>query len=104
MLFVTLNFSAVAVKPTRLQLYAGYNGVDGDLEHAIASEDIENALIIFASQSWYDWGRSSRLAVPGEDGDLIFATSDGIDTNLYERYPDRPVYRWLQKNLYQIRE
>ena len=98
-----LVFSGASTLRSRMQLYRGYNDVDGSLERAIASEAVKKALILFPGDDWYAWGAASNLLKADLHADIAFAVSRGDNSTLFAFYKDRPVYRWTANHLVRMR-
>jgi len=98
-----LVFSGASTLRSRMQLYRGYNDVDGSLERAIASEAVKKALILFPGDDWYAWGAASNLLKADLHADIAFAVSRGDNSKLFAFYEDRPVYRWTANHLVLMR-
>lgn len=98
-LLALLTLSTVLTLRPRMQLYVGYNSVDGSLERAIAREGVKRALILFPNDAWFPWGAASNLLKADLHADIAFALSRPDNSKLLAFYPDRPVYLWIGGNL-----
>jgi hypothetical protein len=98
-LFVILNGTAAAVLPQRLTLYRGYNRINGSMVRQLETSGIDRALILFAVPNWRDWARASPKLAADLQGDLVFAQELDDNRGLFEHFPDRPVYVWLDQRL-----
>jgi hypothetical protein len=101
-LFAGLCLPAALSLPGRLELYRGYNGVDGSLEHAVTAAGLDRAAVVFTGSDWQDWAMASRYMTGQLDADLVFAR--GLDSlpTLRASYPDRPVYAWRDGTLEEV--
>jgi hypothetical protein len=98
-LFVTLNASALAMLPQRLELYRGYNRVDGSLERAIHELVTDRALVVFAELDWRNWAMASPLMAGDGGGDFLFGQDLEDNSALFRFAGDRPAYLWLAGKL-----
>jgi hypothetical protein len=101
-LLALLTLSTILTLRPRMQLYVGYNNVDGSLERAIAREGIKKALILFPDDAWFPWGAASNLLRADLHADIAFAVSRPDNSRLLAFYPDRPVYLWIAGNLSRV--
>jgi hypothetical protein len=93
-LFAVATLSTVTTLRPRLQLYSGYNWVDGSLERAIEQQGLKKAVILFSNPDWFPWGAASGLLKADLHADIAFAVSRPSNETLFAFYPDRPVYVW----------
>jgi hypothetical protein len=98
-LFALLTLTTVRTLRTRLELYAGYNGVDGGLEKAIGRERLQKALVLLRDDDWFSWGAASRLLSADLRPDLAFAAFHPDNRKVISYYGDRPVYVWYATRL-----
>ena len=98
-LFVTLNGSALIMLPERLELYRGYNRVDGSLVREIRRLDTGRALILFGESDWRNWAMASPLMAGDGGGDFVFGQDLEDNSALFRFAPDRPAYLWLAGEL-----
>jgi hypothetical protein len=98
-LLALLTLSTVLTLRPRMQLYVGYNNVDGSLERAIASQKLKRALILFPDDAWFPWGAASNLLKADLHADIAFAVSRPDNSKLLAFYPDRPAFEWTGNHL-----
>ncbi len=98
-LFVTLNVSALAMLPQRLELYRGYNRVDSSLVREIQQQGADRALVLFGEPDWRNWAMASPLMSGDGGGDFVFGQDLEDNTALFRFAPDRPAYLWLAGEL-----
>jgi hypothetical protein len=98
-LFVTLNVSALAMLPQRLELYRGYNRVDSSLVREIQQQGTDRALVLFGEPDWRNWAMASPLMSGDGGGDFVFGQDLEDNTALFRFAPDRPTYLWLAGEL-----
>jgi 4-amino-4-deoxy-L-arabinose transferase-like glycosyltransferase len=94
LLFFALCMPAGAILPHRLELYRGYNGVDGTLEEQVVSAQLERALILLPTGDWRGWAMASRLMKPGSEAALLFLQADPDDPAITEIAGDREIFVW----------
>jgi hypothetical protein len=101
-LFALLTFSTVATLRARLELYRGYNWVDGSLEKAIERQGLKKAFVLLPSSDWFPWGAASNLLGADVDADLAFGVSRPDNSKLLAFYSDRPAYVWSGAALFLV--
>ena len=99
LLFFALCMPAGAILPHRLELYRGYNGVDGTLERQVVSSGLERALILLPPDDWRGWAMASRLMKPDPEADLLFIQADPDDPAIIDIAGDREIYLWRSPRL-----
>jgi hypothetical protein len=99
LLFFALCMPAGAILPRRLELYRGYNGVDGTLEKQVVSAELEKALILLPPDNWRGWAMAARLMDPDPDADLVFVQAEPDDPGIQSIAGDRAIYLWRDSRL-----
>jgi hypothetical protein len=94
-LFIILNGSALAVLPQRLELYGGYNRVDGSLVREVRELNTDRALVVFGETNWRNWAMASPLMSGDGGGDFVFGQDLEDNAALFRFASDRPAYLWL---------
>jgi hypothetical protein len=98
-LFFALCLPAAAVLPQRLELYRGYNGVDGALETQIAARGLERALIVLPPGEWQGWAMAAEHISSRPDAPLLVVQAELDDPRVLEVAGDRRVYAWRDRTL-----
>jgi hypothetical protein len=98
-LVVLLSLPAAAVLPQRLQLYRGYNGVDGALEAELARRGLERAVIVLPPGEWQGWAMAAKRIATDPDAPLLVVEAEPADPRIDEIAGDRPVFSWQDRAL-----
>ena len=102
LLFFILCGSAAMALPRRLDLYRGYNGVDGSLARQVAAADLERALVLLPVDDWRGWAMVAGMMTADPEADLLFIQADADHPAIAEIAGDRPVYAWQDRQLVEI--
>jgi 4-amino-4-deoxy-L-arabinose transferase-like glycosyltransferase len=98
-LFTLLSIVPGAALPGRLELYRGYNGVDGSLDAQIATAGLERALIVLPADDWQSWAMASRRINLQANAELQFVEGP-LDDGLRALATGRPILIWDGSILY----
>jgi hypothetical protein len=99
LLFVILCGSALAVLPSRLGLYTGYNGVDSSLERQVTAARLDRAVVLLPPGNWRGWAMAAGMMDLGSDAALLFIQAEPEDPAIAEVAGDRPIYAWRDRRL-----
>ena len=98
-LFFALCLPAAAILPSRLSLYRGYNGVDGELERQLEALSPQQALIVLPTGEWQGWAAASRVIDFRPDAPILVIQAEVVDPAIPVIAAGRPVYLWRDGRL-----
>jgi hypothetical protein len=97
--FFVLSLPAAAVLPQRLELYRGYNGVDGALQSQLELKGIERGLVVLPPGEWQGWAMAAEHISSRPDAPLLVVQAELDDPRVLEVAGDRKVYAWKDRTL-----
>lgn len=99
-LLAVLALSPAATMPERLELYRGYNNVDGRLVQQLRAGGVDDALVLFAEHDWRPWAEAASL-LPGdpEGAPVVFARAGPDPSDAVAAYPRCDVLTWTGHRL-----
>ncbi|MCD4750997.1 MAG: hypothetical protein K8R59_16620 [Thermoanaerobaculales bacterium] len=98
---VLLALSTLITLPSRLDLYRGYNDVDGALGQAIAKLP-PCSLVLIPEGDWRGWTVATPWLDHEDPTSVVFATDLDDNHDLRGCFPDRRMYRWRNRELHSV--